>query len=157
MSVPAIAEPQPVTRARKQPDRIRISPKVEQAIALLETGECTTQKAAAARVGIGEQHLCRQLKREQVQVFIARRRAENIAMGSLRASRRIVQLVDAESEHVAAKVSERLLEQSGDLRSASNGVNVNVSNTISVGYIVDISPQQPGARTIEHEATHDAK
>ncbi|MCA1831212.1 MAG: hypothetical protein LC750_00430 [Actinobacteria bacterium] len=157
MSAVATVEPAAVQAPPKPAERIRIPAKVQQAIDLLESGECKTQKAAAVRVGISDQHLCRMLKREQVQVFIARRRAENIAMGSLRASRRYVQLVDAESEHVAAKVSERILEQTGDLRIANSGVNVNVNNSISVGYIVDLTPQAPGARTIENEAQHEPK
>lgn len=129
---------------------MRLSPKIEQAIELLESGECETQKAAAARVGVSDTYLCRVLAREQVQVFIAQRRARNIAMGSLRASRRFVQLVGAESEHVAAKVSERLLEQSGDLRTASNGSQVSVNVGVSVGYVIDNS--EP-AVTIEGDAT----
>lgn len=63
------------------------------------------------------------------------------------AASRFVGLVDAKSEHVAAHVSERLLEQSGDLkpRNAGNSVNVSINNNIAPGYVIDLS----GAATVD--------
>jgi hypothetical protein len=82
-------------------------------------------------------------------VFIARRRSENIAVGSLRASRRFVQLIDAQSEHVSAQVSERILKSEGVLRSDSTQVSVNID--IKAGYVIDLSGDAKPMRTIEHE------
>lgn len=156
MSAVALANPGQPPISQKQPARVRVSPRLAEAIRLIETGEVTTIKAAAERVKMNYTHLSEALRKPNVQVFIAQRRAANIQLGALRASNRFPALVDAESEHVAAKVSERLLEQSGDLKTASSGqVSVNVG--VSVGYVIDLTPQQPGARTIEHEARSDAE
>jgi hypothetical protein len=85
-------------------------------------------------------------------VFIARRRAENISVGSLRASRRFVQLIDAESEHVAAKVSERILISEGVLRSDASR-QVSVSIDIKAGYVIDLSGEDKRPPMID--VTHD--
>jgi hypothetical protein len=70
-------------------------------------------------------------------VFIARKRAENLSRGALRASYRYAELIDAESEHVAAKVSERILENAGDLK-AGTGINISLTNNIAPGYVIDM-------------------
>ena len=72
-----------------------------------------------------------------VPAFIAKKRAQNIAVGSLRASARFVELIDAESEHVAAKVSQAILTSTGDIKGEGGQVAVNVG--VSVGYVIDLS------------------
>lgn len=131
----------------------RVSPVIRKAIDLLESGECKTQKAAAARLAITEQYLCRALKQVHVGVFIARKRAENIARGSLRASYRYAELVEAQSEHVAAKVCERILENAGDLKSG-NGINISISNTVSPGYVIDMRDPRDARPVIDAVAVH---
>jgi hypothetical protein len=81
------------------------------------------------------------------------RATENIANGTLRASVRMLELIDAESEHVAAKVSDRILTNAGVLKAESSGVNVNVNNAISVGYVIDTSRR----RLTTHEPQIEAK
>jgi hypothetical protein len=134
------------TRAVKER---RVTAKVRQAIALLESGECKTQKAACARVGITEQYLCRSLGMVHVQAFIARQRARNIQRGALRASARIADLVDAESEHVAIKAAQALLVTSGDIKgetSSGSNVSVSVGVTVQAGYVIDLSDPAGGGR-----------
>lgn len=150
----AISE-QPRAPAAPKPVKHRPPSKVlRQAIDLLESGECKTQKAAAARVGLSEDYLCRALKKDSVGVFIARKRAENIARGSLRASYRYVQLVEASSEHVAAKVCERILENSGDLK-AGNGINISINNTVSPGYVIDMRDPRDAAPRVVDSIVHE--
>lgn len=151
MSVPATIE-QPAAPAPAKPARERrISRTLVKTIACLEDGTCDTQKAAAERNGLSEGYLSRALKQVHVQAFIARRRAENIAAGSLRASRRFVQLVDAESEHVAAKVCERILVTTGDLKSEhASQVSVNVD--IKAGYVIRLAA--PGTHTAPQQIEH---
>jgi hypothetical protein len=129
----------------------RLSPKLRKALHLLETGECSTQRAAAERAGMSEYQLSRRLREPQIQVFIARRRSENISVGSLRASRRFVQLIDASSEHVAAQVSERILKSEGVLRTDTHQVSVNID--IKAGYVIDLTDApKPGPMI---DVTHD--
>lgn len=128
----------PVRSPRKPP---RISKRLADAVRLIASGECKTIKAAAERVGMHHGHLCEALKKPHVEAFAARQAAANISRGVIRASARFVELIDADSEHVAAKVSERLLEHGGILRLQSGGTSVNVSinNNISPGYVIDLA------------------
>jgi hypothetical protein len=119
------------------------------------TGECKTVKAACERVGIHPDYAYRELKKPQVQVFIEQRARQTIAAGTMRASARLVELMDASSEHVSADVSRHVLAIA-NIRPPETGANININNSISVGYVIDIAPQQGTARTIEHEAQNDA-
>lgn len=142
-TVPDTSEQVPV----KEP---RISTKLRKALYLLETGACSTQRAAAERAGMSEFQLSRRLREPQIQVFIARRRSENISVGSLRASRRFVQLIDAGSEHVSAQVSERILRSEGVLKTDGHQVFVNID--IKAGYVIDLTDEPK--RSIGAELTH---
>jgi hypothetical protein len=81
-------EPKPVKERR-------VSKRIAEAVRLLLTGECKTQKAAAERVGMNETYLSEALRKPHVQVFIERRTRETIANGTMRASARLVELIDA--------------------------------------------------------------
>lgn len=143
MTLPAIASTstQAAPIATKRARVPRVSTALRHAIELLETGECKTQKAAAARAGISDNHLCKSLANPRIQAFIAQRRARNIARVGLRASYRIGELLEAESEHVALRASERVLETTGDLKIANGStVNVQVNNNLSPGYVIDLTP-----------------
>jgi hypothetical protein len=131
----------------------RIPARVRQAVNLIATGECTTQKAACARVGLSEQHLSRMLAKVHVRAFMAQESARTIAGATMRASRRLVELIDAESEHVAAKVSERILTSEGILKSDQGSIAVNVD--VRAGFVIDLSnPSEhtlPTNPLIEHD------
>lgn len=133
-TVPAADEAIPV----KEP---RISKRMRQAINLLTT-KGMTQRDAADKAGLSETHLSRHLKKPQIQVFIARKMRETIAVAGLRASRRYVELIDASSEHVAAQVSERILTSEGTLRSG-NAAQVSVNIDIKAGYVIDLTDGAP--------------
>jgi hypothetical protein len=136
--------PQTVAKPPKTARQPRISKPLREAINLLANGTCKTQKAAAERAGLTEQHLSRMLNRAEIRAFVAQRSAENISRGVLRASARYVELIDAESEHVAAKVSERFLEHGGIIKpQQGNSVNVSISNNIAAGYVYDLQPIAP--------------
>ena len=134
---------QSVTKPRKQAKTKRLNPKIVKAVNLLETGECKTQKAIAERLGVSEAYISVQLRKPAVQAFIAQRAAENISRALPRAAQRFVELIDAESEHVASRVVERHLEHGGIIKTQSGGVNVNINNNIAAGYVIDLSAPQP--------------
>lgn len=136
--------PQPV---KERP----ISKRLRKVIDLLVSGECKTQKAACVRVNMHPDHVCRELKKPQVQAFIARRTRETISAGTMRASARLVELLDAASEHVSLDASKHVLAIEGIRPPDQGQVSVNVG--VSVGYVVDWSggaPQQPVI-----DVTHD--
>ena len=143
-TIPATIGSNPVTApapAKPRKER-KISKRLRQAVELLETGRARTQRQAAEQAGLSEEHLSRSLRKPQIQAFIARRRSENIARAALRASARMGDLLDSQSDHVALHASRLLLETSGDLKTGDRGVNVNIHNGISVGYVLDLTPRE---------------
>jgi len=123
---------------------------MQQALGHLAT-KGVNQREAAKLAGISEFHLSRELKKPQIQAFIARKRSEIIQIGSLKAATRAVELIDAESEHVAAKVSLAILAHTGDVKGDSNQVAVNVG--VSVGYVIDLTGARPVGPIVD--GTHD--
>lgn len=118
----------------------RISRRVAEAVRLLVTGTCTTQKAAAERVGLHPNYFCEALKRPEVRVFIERCARENLAAGTMRASARLVELLDSPSHHVSLDASKHMLGIAGIKPAAEAQVSVNID--IKAGYVIDLS--EPG-------------
>jgi hypothetical protein len=132
-----VVDPAAIDRRTKNARPKRVPKGIKAAVRLILTGEVTTIKAAAERVNLSRDWLSRCLAMPHALAFIAQERAKIIAEGSLRAAARFTDLVDATSEHLAAKVSERLLEEVGALRPQSGGgVNVNIQNNVTPGYVV---------------------
>jgi hypothetical protein len=127
----------------------RIPRKIVQAIELIVTGAVTTQKAAAERVGITETWLSRCLHRDNVRVFCERRARQTIAAGQMRASRRLVELIDAGSEHVSLDATKHMLGIGGIAPAPTPSLNVNIE--LKAGYVIDLSERNPGKEQIvEH-------
>jgi hypothetical protein len=118
----------------------RVSKRVAEVVRLLLTGECKTQKAAAERVGMNVTYLSEVLQKPHVRVFIERRTRETIANGTLRASARLVELIDAGSEHVSADVSKHMLAIAGIKPAAVPMASVNLH--MRAGFVIDLS--EPG-------------
>jgi hypothetical protein len=137
--------PQAATVPAKREKKARIPKRIAEAVRLLASGECKSIKAASERVQMNYTHLCEALKKPHVEAFTAKQAAENISRGVLRASARYVELIEAQSEHVAARVSERFLEHGGIIKpqAGGNSVNVSINNSVAVGYVVDLAPQAP--------------
>jgi hypothetical protein len=124
----------------------RVSKRIAEAVRLLLTGECKTQKAAAERVGMNETYLSEALRKPHIRVFIERRTRETIANGSLRASARLVELLDASSEHVSLDASKHLLAIEGIKPAAEPIANVNVN--VRAGYVIMLD-EDPARKTID--------
>jgi phage terminase small subunit len=114
----------------------RISKRMQQALGYLAT-KGVNQREAAKLAGISEYHLSRELKKPQIQVFIARRARQNIQLGVLRASARINELVDGASEHVSLDASKHILAIEGIKPRADAQVSVNID--IKAGYVIDLT------------------
>lgn len=113
---------------------VRIPRRVRQAIDLLLTGECTTQKAAAQRIKMAPETLCRYLKKPATRVFIAQRTRETIDQAQMPAAGTLVKLLDANSEHVRGDIAKHLLAIAGITPPERRGPMVQVN--VSPGYIV---------------------
>jgi hypothetical protein len=87
-------------------------------------------------------------------VFIARKMRETIAIGGLRASARLIELIDASSEHVSADVSKHTLAIAGIKPAQDAQVSVNID--IKAGYVIDLT-DAPRGPLIAQQAHIDAK
>jgi hypothetical protein len=128
----------------------RISKQVRRAIELLLSGACSTQTAAAERVGISREHLSRQLSRDHVQVFIAREVRRRIGSASMPAAARMVALLHATSEHVSLDAARTILALNG-IQAPQTGHSINIRNDVQVGYTIVL-----GARRAQREGSGDA-
>ena len=117
----------------------RISKRMRQALVLLAT-KGKTQRDAAKAVGLSEWHLSKELRKPHVQVFIARTARQSIQLGVLRASNRVLELIDADSEHVSLDASKHVLAIEGI--KPANDSQVSVSIDIKAGWVIDLS--EPG-------------
>jgi len=89
-------------------------------------------------------------------VFIARKIRETVAIGSLRASTRLLELIDAGSEHVSADITKHTLAIAGVKPTADAQVSVNID--IKAGYVIDLTDSHKSMtdasltqRVIDHE------
>jgi hypothetical protein len=129
------------TTDAKPPRERRVPPRIAEVVRLLLTGECKTQKAAAERVGMNVTYLSEALKKPHVRVFIERRTRETIANGTLRASARLVELLDAESEHVSLDATKHMLAIEGIKPAAEPTTNVNLN--VRAGYVIMLDDDPP--------------
>ena len=136
----------------------QVSRKVQHAVGLILSGEVTTIKAAAVRVGLSREHLTHSLHKPHVRAFIARERSKCLAEGAMRAARRLVELLDSGSSRVDLDASKALLQIDG-VKIDSPHVAVNVD--IRAGYVIDLSAginraaqREPAA--LEGDSVHDA-
>lgn len=137
MSDVAAVQPQSRRSLSQQARRERIPPRIVKAVRLLSTGECKTQKAAAIQAGLNETYLSEALRKPKIQAFIEREARQTIARGLMRASARSVELLDADSEHVAADMTKWHLAVAG-IKPADGPTIVNNINVMT-GYVIDLA------------------
>lgn len=149
----------PATALARQPDastvpepakRERIPPRIAKAVRLLLSGECKTQKAAAERAGLNATYLCEALSKPKIQVFIARETRRTITNGTMRAGARLIELVDAASEHVSLDASKHILAIDG-IKPVETGTNISIINNVAPGYVIDMRDPRD-ARQVEAAA-----
>jgi hypothetical protein len=142
---PASSPPKP---AKERP----ISKRMQKVLSLIAT-KGMTQREAAKQGGMSETYLSTALRKPEIGAFIARKCRETIQIGTLRASNRVLELIDAQSEHVSLDASKHVLAIEGIRPPDQGQVSVNVG--VSVGYVLDWSggaPQQP-VTTIDAQLT----
>jgi len=138
--------PATIPQAPIEEKKGRISKRLREVIRLVTSGECKTVKAASVRAGMNPQYLSGALKRPEVRVFMERCERESIAAGTMRACARLVELVDANSEHVAFDAARHLAAIQGIKPAADAQVSVNID--IKAGYVIDISPVERAMRDV---------
>lgn len=122
----------------------RISKRMRKAIDALAKGQARTQKAAAGIAGVSECHLSRMMQKAQFQAFLAQRTRETLAIGAIRASTRLAELVDSQSDNVAFHASVQSLRFAGFAPSEASQTNVQVN--VQPGYVVHLPVGEDDAR-----------
>lgn len=148
----AIAEHDQAITTPRTARRQRISPRVRDACDLLASKQCKTITDAAAAVGLTREHLSRELSKPHVQVFLQREARRTITNAAMRASYRVVELLDASSEHVSLDAAKHVLGINGIKPAADAQVSVSID--IKAGYVIDLS-DTPGdrAKVVEGHTT----
>ena len=126
----------------------RVSRRVAEAVRLITSGEVTTIKASAVRVGLHPNYLSGYLAGPVGRAFLARERAKTIQNASLRAARRLEELIDADSEHVSLDASRLTLGLEGVV--VEERRHVDIGGALQVGYVIDLSP--PTAEEVAERA-----
>jgi hypothetical protein len=80
-------------------------------------------------------------------VFIARQAREKINLGQLRASDRMVELVDCDSNATAFDASKHILAIAGIKPAADAQVSVNID--IKAGYVIDLTDDRKAGPMID--------
>ncbi len=126
-----MSETAPEQRRRPIPKAIR------EACEALVSGRAKNLTAAAKLAKISREHLSRSLSQSHVAEYLRQRAARTVAIGSGRAAARIIELLDAKSEHVALEASHRVLAISAIKPPADAQLNVNVE--LRAGFVIDLS------------------
>jgi hypothetical protein len=116
----------------------KISKRIRHCIDLLVTGRARTQVEAAAQAGITRERLCRALREDHVQTYLADRTRVSLSQAQAPAAAALLRLLDqARSEFVQKDVAIHLLNLSGHKVDKDRGPLVSLN--ISPGYIIDLS------------------
>lgn len=119
-----------------------VSKKMRTAIALLLSGECRSLKAAAGhpRVQLSRERLSKAFREPHVAAFVREQTTRQLAAGTTIAAARMLELVNAKSEHVSLDAATRVLAIDGVMPPENRpNLNVNVGVGVSVGYVIDLS------------------
>jgi hypothetical protein len=81
-------------------------------------------------------HVCETLKKPHVRVFIDRRVRETIANGTMRATARLIELMDSASDHVSLDAVKHELALNGHQPPSGPAANVNIN--VACGYVIDL-------------------
>jgi hypothetical protein len=130
-------------RKRPIPKAIRI------AVDALTSGTAKTVTEAAEKAGISREYLSRRLSEPHIAEYLRQKAARVVAIAAGRASGRLVELLDADSEHVSFDATKHTLGIAGIKPVADPNVNLNFEFN-AAGYVIDlrddpidISPAKP--------------
>lgn len=117
------------------------SKRTRDAVALLLSGEVTTVKAAAARVKMRRDSLQKNFAEAHTRAFIVRERARMLQAGTLRATARLLELVDCESHKTSLDAVRLTLGLDGVVVEERRHITADVQ---VAGWVVDLTPQVAG-------------
>jgi hypothetical protein len=129
--------------------RKRISKRVNAAIDAMVTGECTTIRAAAEKVGLARESLSRALSTPHIAEHLRTKVLKFLAMSAARAGAVKVDLLDSDNAIARDRASSFVLGLAGIQPATTPSVSLNIE--VRAGYVIDLSDDPPPMRTIAHE------
>ena len=142
------------TESKKKRGEYAVSPRLQRALAAYASGAAKTQEEAAAVGGLSLRALQRGLKRQNVREHIQAMVRETLTSAAPRAAHRMTELLASSNEMVGFRASQFVLATgAGTVMPNANspGVNVNVSNTTQVGFLIDLRPPAEKGEPISEE------
>jgi hypothetical protein len=146
----------PGSKGERGEYRKSVTPLIERALQALASGACRSISAAASEVGMSRRGLTAALRKNHVRGRMRELIEENLKAGSLRASTRVREIMEQESNPIAALNASRYLLATGHgivpPSPPSTAVSINVSQQ-TIGYVIRLKtpPEPADPVTIEHE------
>jgi hypothetical protein len=126
----------PAMPTAAQPRLQPVPKKVRQAIELLVSGQCSSIKKAAEKVGWARETLSRRLSQPECAEALRTRAAREVAMSAGRAAARLSRLIDSTSERVAFEATRFALATAGIKPASDAQFTVNLD--LRAGYVLDL-------------------
>lgn len=144
IDLPALAAVAPPTKAKSP----RISKAVRAACDALVAGKVKTITDAAALGGVRREHISRELSKPHVIEYLRGRASRVVAIAAAPAAARLVELLNAGSEHVSLDASKLTLAIAGIKPAAEPNINFNLE--VKAGWVldlrddpIDVTPNKP--------------
>lgn len=118
-----------------------VSAKIIHAVELLASGKARTQSEAAAMASVTPEWLSKMLGRPEIGVLLEQTCRKYLRNGTVRATARLVELLDSPSARTSLETSKHVLGIQG-ITPPSNGAPI-VNVGLSVGYVIDLSGGEP--------------
>lgn len=158
----------PAQIAKRKSHQRQIDPRIRHAIELMSeaalNGQRMTITDAAKTVGMSKEGLSKALKRPEISA-LAQAQVRRLLGGAglIKAGMKLVELVDAESEYVAADVSKHLLaiggirpQELGAGQAGNLGITLNIGLTHVQSGAISVQPRAQIAQPIEAQPIPDA-
>jgi hypothetical protein len=114
----------------------RISPKIIHAIELLASGKARTQSEAAAMASVTPEWLSKMLGRPEMGVLLEQTCRKYLRNGTVRATARLIELLDSASSRTALEASKHVLGISNISPPREGGVTINTTG--GSGYVIQL-------------------
>jgi hypothetical protein len=128
-------------REKKRP----VPKKVRAACDALVSGDAKTITAAAEQAGLSREYLSRQFSKSHVVDFLRSKAARTVAIAAGRASARMTELIDADSENVSFDASKHVLALAGIKPVGESPINLNF-DAPKAGYVIILTGRSEGER-----------
>lgn len=121
----------------------RVSKKIKQAIRGLLDGKYRTQSAAAIGESLSGDYLQRALHKPHVLSYIDVQVQKMLQSGKLRATGRLLELIDSKSDHVSFDASLATLGINGIRPVEAPSTHIVNNVNVAAGYVIDLSEPAP--------------